>query len=304
MKPFDPPGVTCSLVTPFGDEGAVDATRLAPIVDRAVAAGVGALAVAGDAGECDALTETELLTYIADVARLVDGRLPLWVSIGGAPGLAREAARVALEVGAAALILRQPLFAHVSPRGLCDYIAVATEPAPDLPLLFHLRSDALGTAGIDTICRHSPVSGVIWATPQPIRLAAARDAAPSQIRWIAGLSETQAAPLYSAGAVGLVSTLANLWPARSVALQAALKRGDVRAAQLVEGVRAFETLRGEEGGGTGVSVVKAALAMAGIDCGAVRPPGSWPLGTAQSERLRGFMERNRLLAPAETGAAE
>lgn len=48
----------------------------------------------------------------------------------------------------------------------------------------------------------------------------------------------------------------------------------------------FEDLRAEEHNGMNVSVVKAALALIGENCGAARPPAGWPLTEAQLARLR------------------
>jgi 4-hydroxy-tetrahydrodipicolinate synthase len=48
----------------------------------------------------------------------------------------------------------------------------------------------------------------------------------------------------------------------------------------------FEELRAEEGNGTNVTVVKSALALMGLDCGHVRPPGAWPLTERQVGELR------------------
>lgn len=44
------------------------------------------------------------------------------------------------------------------------------------------------------------------------------------------------------------------------------------------------------------TAVKAALALQGIDCGAVRPPGAWPLTEKQQSRLKTFMLQNNLIS--------
>jgi len=49
-------------------------------------------------------------------------------------------------------------------------------------------------------------------------------------------------------------------------------------------------LRTHERNGSNVSVVKAALQYAGRDCGAARPPSTWPLPEADLVQLRRLVD--------------
>ena len=123
-------------------------------------------------------------------------------------------------------------------------------------------------------------------------------AAPSHVVWVGGLAEVWAPAFYAVGARGFTSGLINVWPARSVAIHAALEAGDYAAARaLIAEMAPFEEVRAQEMNGTNVTGVKAALAMMGEDCGATRPPSAWPLTASQSERLRGFLVAAGLVAP-------
>ena len=89
----------------------------------------------------------------------------------------------------------------------------------------------------------------------------------------------------------------NVWPERSVAIHAALEKGEHgRAARLIDEMRVFEDIRAEEMGGTNVTVVKAAMAMLGLESGRARPPAAWPLTSEQEARLHGFLVDVGLLA--------
>jgi 4-hydroxy-tetrahydrodipicolinate synthase len=80
-----------------------------------------------------------------------------------------------------------------------------------------------------------------------------------------------------------------------VAIHAALEAGDYAAANtLIDGMRVFEEIRGEEMGGANVTGVKAALVAQGLNCGPTRPPSAWPLTSAQQRRLDGFLAENSL----------
>lgn len=289
-------GISGILVTPFDDDDRLAPDRLAPVVDRAVAAGVHILTVNGNTGEYYGLTAAEAERMAGEVCGLVAGRVPVIGGIGRSVNEAAALAAASAKAGVSALMVHQPPDPFVSPRGLRDYVARIADAAPDLPLVLYLKNDAIGTKAIEALCRIPTVIGVKWATPNPLKLAAAKAAAPDHIIWVGGLAEVWAPPFYAVGARGFTSGLINVWPERSVAIHAALEKGDNgRAARLIDEMRVFEDIRAEELGGTNVAGVKSALAMLGQDCGPTRPPSAWPLTTDQSERLRAFLMRNNLI---------
>jgi 4-hydroxy-tetrahydrodipicolinate synthase len=205
-------------------------------------------------------------------------------------------AKVSAAAGAAALMIHQPPDPFASPRGVGDYVR-RVQDAAGLPVVLYLRNDAIGTGAIVDLCALDGVVGVKWATPNPLRLAAAMRSAPDHVVWVGGLAEVWAPAFYAVGARGFTSGLINVWPQRSIEIHKALEDGDFAAARrLIEGMRDFEDIRAEEMGGTNVTGVKSALALTGHDCGACRPPSAWPLTLAQMGKLRAFLEREGLVS--------
>ena len=295
-------GVAGVLVTPFSDSDELATDRLWPIVNNAIGAGVHTLTVNGNVGEFFALSMGEAERMVSAVTEMADGRVPVVAGVGRSIGEAEALAAHSAEVGASAIMVHQPTDTYVSPRGLVDYVTRIGEAAPGLPLLVYIRNDGIGSRAIELICRVKPVVAVQWATPNPLKLAAAKAAAPDDIFWIGGLAETFAAQFWSVGARGFTSGLINIWPDRAVAIYSALARGDnTRAARLIEEIKLFEDIRSEEMGGTNVTAVKGALDMLGWSCGHARPPSAWPLKAEQSERLRLFLERIGLTDGAVAG---
>lgn len=288
-------GISGILVTPYDDTGEIAPARLAPILDRALAAGVHMPVVNGNTGEFYALTTDEACTMVHEVAALLDGRAPLLAGVGRGVRDACRLARASAEAGAAALMIHQPPDPFVSPRGTVDYVRAIIEAGGGLPVMLYLRNDAMGTQAIAELCALPGVKGVKWATPNPLKLAAAIDACDPGITWVCGLAEIWAPPLYAVGARGFTSGLINVWPKRSAAIHAALAAGDYdQANDLIAGMRPFEEIRAEEMNGTNVTVVKAALLAQGHDCGPTRPPSAWPLTDAQQQRVDGFLAANSL----------
>lgn len=279
-------GISGILVTPFDREDRLAPARLRPIVDRAVAAGVHILVANGNTGEFYALSTAEAEAMVEAAAEHVGGRVPLLAGVGRALPDALALARASARAGASGLMVHQPPDPFVAPRGVVDYVRRVAEAGGGLPVVLYLRNDGIGLDAIALLCALPEVVGVKWASPTPMRLAEAIRRADSRITWVGGLAETWAPPLYAVGARGFTSGLINVWPAHSMAIHGALDRGDYAAAmRLIGTMSAFEELRAEEGNGTNVSVVKAALALMGEDCGHVRAPGAWPLSAAQHARL-------------------
>ncbi|WP_308918233.1 dihydrodipicolinate synthase family protein [Jannaschia sp. LMIT008] len=293
-------GISGILVTPFDADDRPDPARLAPILDHALAAGVHMPVVNGNTGEFYALTTGEAVGMVQAVADLLQGRAPLLAGVGRGIHDACTLAAASARAGADAVMVHQPPDPFVSPRGTVEYVRRVADAADGLPVMLYLRNDAIGTGAIADLCALPGVRGVKWATPNPMRLGEAIAACDPGIVWVGGLAEVWAPAFYAVGARGFTSGLINVWPERSVAIHAALERGDwTEARRLIGGMRAFEAIRAEEGNGTNVTGVKAALALMGRDCGPTRPPSAWPLTDAQGARMRDFLADARLFRPED-----
>ncbi|HTO27938.1 MAG TPA: dihydrodipicolinate synthase family protein [Devosia sp.] len=288
-------GISGILVTPYDENGDVAPSRLAPILDRALSAGLHMPVVNGNTGEFYALTTEEASTMVREVVRLVDGRAPVLAGIGRGIRDAMALARVSAEAGATALMVHQPPDPFVSPRGTLDYLKAIADASGALPMMLYLRNDAIGTRAIAELCALPQVKGIKWATPNPLKLAEAKAACDPDLVWVGGLAEIWAPAFYAVGARGFTSGLINVWPERSVAIHSALEAGDyAQANALIAGMKAFEEVRAEEMNGANVTGVKAALLAMGRDCGPTRPPSAWPLTAAQQVKLDAFMAQNNL----------
>jgi 4-hydroxy-tetrahydrodipicolinate synthase len=279
-------GISGILVTPFDREDRLAPARLKPIVDRAIGAGVHALVANGNTGEFYGLTVAEAEAMVHAAGELMAGRAVLIGGVGRSVHDACALARASRAAGAAALMVHQPPDPFVSPRGLVSYVERIAEAGAGLPLMLYLRNDGIGLDAIEKLCRVPGVAGVKWACPTPMRLAEAIRRCDPDIVWVDGLAEPWAPPFFAVGARGFTSGLINVWPEHSMAIHAALAKGDfAQARKLVDVMAPFEELRAEEQNGTNVTVVKAALQLLGEDCGPTRPPSAWPLTDAQLARL-------------------
>lgn len=289
-------GISGILVTPYDEAGDIDPYRLAPIIDRALGAGMHMPVVNGNTGEFYALTTDEACAMAQEVVDMVDGRAPVLAGIGRGIRDAVKLAKVSAEAGATALMVHQPPDPFVAPRGVVDYLNAIADASGGLPMMVYLRNDTIGTGAIADLCAVEGVKGVKWATPNPMKLAAAKAACDPSIVWVGGLAEVWAPSFYAVGARGFTSGLINIWPERSMAIHAALEAGDYpKANTLIADMEPFEDVRAQEMNGTNVTGVKAALQAIGKDCGPTRAPSAWPLTAAQQATMEGFLKTNKLI---------
>jgi 4-hydroxy-tetrahydrodipicolinate synthase len=278
-------GISGILVTPFDAQDRVAPARLAPVIDRAIGAGVHILVINGNTSEFYGLTTAEAETMVRAAAERIGGRVPLIAGVGRSINDACALARASRAAGAAALMVHQPPDPFVAPRGVVAYVERIAEAGGGLPIMLYLRNDGIGLDAIGDLCRVPGVAGVKWAAPTPLRLAEAIRRADAGIVWVGGLAEVWAPPLCAVGARGFTSGLINVWPEHSVAIHAALEAGDYpRAMRLIDVMADFERIRAEEQNGTNVTAVKAALQLMGNDCGrrGRPPPGRSPSGSRPS----------------------
>jgi len=285
-------GISGILVTPFDADDQPAPAKLAPIVDRAVNAGVHVLVANGNTGEFYSLQATEAEAMVHAAAEHIAGRVPLLGGVGRSVNEACALARASRRAGAAGLMVHQPPDPFAAPRGVLDYVRRVADAGDGLPVMLYLRNEAIGLPAIEELCRLPLVAGIKWATPTPLVLAEAiRRTADLDLAWVCGLAEIWAPPLYAVGARGFTSGLINVAPARSVAIHAALEAGDyAEAARLIAQMQPFEDLRARERNGANVSVVKAALQLMGEDCGAARPPAAWPLTMQDKQELTALLK--------------
>ena len=119
--------------------------------------------------------------------------------------------------------------------------------------------------------------------------------------WLGGMGDDLAPPYFAAGAEGFTSSVANYDPQTALDLFALVSRGQYAEADRLlreRGVYAAYDLRARRKGHE-VSVVKAAMELAGLPTGPVRPP-LLPLSPAEREELARIMRGARQATLATT----
>ncbi|MEJ1160554.1 dihydrodipicolinate synthase family protein [Prosthecomicrobium sp. N25] len=153
-------GVFPVLPTPFAEDGSIDPAALGPIVAFVLEAGADGVVYPGMASEVETLAPEERALLVAEVGRLVGGRVPLIVGASDAdPGRAAARAEEGRRAGARAAMIMAP--AGNGPdvaKHVAFYAAVAA--ATDLPIMLQNAPQPMG-AGLSP----EAVAEIVRAVP-------------------------------------------------------------------------------------------------------------------------------------------
>jgi 4-hydroxy-tetrahydrodipicolinate synthase len=278
-------GVCAVTVTPFDRSGALDEGSIASLARHVAHGAVDTLTVGGSVGEFLSLTPAEALEALRVTLAAVDGAVPVLAATGLDIKSATERAQVALDAGAAGVMVHQPLQPFRSPDGWTAYHRTVADALRPAPVIVYLSDPEIGPHQIAELAEACPnVVGMKYAVPDPPRLASLVAAGGDQLAWLCGLGERWAPAFSASGADGFTSGLANANPGLAVemfrALEAGGKEQRVSAWRRIE---PFEALRALRGGAASVGTIKTALVTNKLIASAtVRPPVS-PLLAAEAE---------------------
>jgi 5-dehydro-4-deoxyglucarate dehydratase len=305
-------GVLFFPVTPFTEAGDVDTERLAQHVAKGVDAGPGGVFIACGTGEFHALDASELRTIVRTAVDVVGGRVPVYAGAGGSIAQATAFAEAAADAGADGLLLLPPYLVEMPQAGLVAYTRAVTE-ATDLPVIVYNRNNARYTedsavqvAQIDKVVGFKDGTGDLDQVARIVR--AVTDAlAPTgkPFQFFNGLPTAEVSQqAYRAIGVTLYSSATFAFaPELALAFYQALESGNepLTAALLREFFHPLVRLR-DTVPGYAVSLIKAGVALEGIDAGPVRPPLIMP-SADDIDELRAIIASGRAVL-ADALAAE
>ncbi|MCV7173993.1 MULTISPECIES: 5-dehydro-4-deoxyglucarate dehydratase [Mycolicibacterium] len=275
-------GVLFFPVTPFTAAGEVDTERLAQHIATGVDAGPGGVFAACGTGEFHALDTDEVRTVVRTTVDVVGGRVPVYAGAGGSLAQAKSFARAAAEAGADGLLLLPPYLVEMPQAGLVAYTR-AVAAVTDLPLIVYNRNNARYTeasavevAQIPNVVGFKDGTGDFDRVGRIVR--AVYDAlAPSgkPFQFFNGLPTAEVSQqAFRAIGVTLYSSATFAFaPDLALAFYQALETGNEQLSEALS--RAFfhplVRLR-DKVPGYPVALIKAGVALEGLDAGPVRPP--------------------------------
>jgi 4-hydroxy-tetrahydrodipicolinate synthase len=260
-----------AMVTPLTAEGRLDLDGAAALATHLVDAGNDGLVVSGTTGEAPTTTDEEKDRLLRAVVDAVGGRAAVLAGVGtNDTRHSVELARAAEKAGAHGILVVSPYYSKPPQAGLAAHFTAVAD-ATGLPVMLY---DIPGRTGVPI-----ETTTLVRLAEHP-RIVAVKDAkddlgasswvlARTELAFYSG-TDILALPLLSVGGCGVVSVVGHVATPAIREMIDAFGAGDVTGARALHQrlLPAYEGIFRSQG----VILAKAALAMAGLPAGPVRPP--------------------------------
>ncbi len=227
-------GCACALVTPFTREGALDEAALARLTQWHIAQGTDALVVCGTTGEASTMAEHEQTAALRAVVETAQGRVPVLAGVGGNDTKKVIAAcRRAAREGAAGALAVTPYYNKTTQEGLIAHYTAVADASP-IPVVCYNVPGRTGLnllpATMAALSRHENIAGLKEAAGDMAQAMEMLRLCGPDFAVYSGCDELTL-PLLACGGAGVISTAANVVPARMHALCAKFFAGDLAGAR-------------------------------------------------------------------------
>ncbi len=231
MNQFKGSGV--ALVTPFLADMSIDYPALRRLVREQIAGGINFLVVQGTTGESPTLTADEKKKVLATVQEENNGALPIVYGVGGNNTLAVCEALKNVPSGVDGILSVAPYYNKPIQRGyVAHYKALAD--STDLPIIMYnvpgrtgsnmLAETTLELAEVKNLVAMKEASGNMEQIMEIIRCK------PADFLLLSG-DDAITLPIIAAGGQGVISVVANSFPAQFSQMVAASLKGDYETAR-------------------------------------------------------------------------
>ncbi len=259
-------GTGVAIITPFHKDGSVDFIGLENLVEHLIAGGVGYLVVLGTTGETATLSAMEKEAVVAAVLSVNKGRLPVVLGVGG-----NNTAEVLNQLQEydfseiSAVLSVSPYYNRPTQEGIFQHYKAVSEASSKPVIIYNVPSRTGSNITAETTILIAKELENVIATKeacgsieQIMQIIAHK---PDDFKVISG-DDSLTLPILAAGGVGVISVVANSFPAQIAELVKAGLKGDFATARKLHyKLNGITALHFEEGNPAGV---KAYLSKLGI----------------------------------------
>lgn len=230
-------GSLVAIVTPMRDDGSIDYSAWARLIDWHIESGSSGLVVGGSTGESATLTDAELWELTSIACEQVRHRIAIIVGVGSSStAVCVERARRFSGLGIEGLLVVTPAYNRPTQEGLYRHFAAIAKASAKPMILYNVPSrtavDML-PATIGRLSQLSPVSAVKEAVPGPERVRELLATCREGFAVLSG-DDVTAREAILAGARGVISVTANVAPKAMAGMVAAAVRGERESAACLD----------------------------------------------------------------------
>ena len=209
-------GTGVAIITPFSD-GEIDYLALRIVVDHVISGGVDFIVALGSTGEAATISPSESRLVLDAIINETKGRVPLVAGNFGSNNtraLVNQINRYSFD-GIDAILSASPSYSKPSQQGIYEHYTVVADASPVPVILYNVPSRTSSNISADTTIRLSKQSNIIGIKEASGDLAQAKDIIrlSAEKFFVTSGDDVLAPAMTLSGGVGVISVLANAYPA-------------------------------------------------------------------------------------------
>lgn len=236
MKRFKGAGV--AIVTPFKNDSSIDFSALGRVINHVIKGGINYVVVLGTTGESVTLTKDEKQAVISYAREAVDGRVPVIIGIGGnntqeVVNSIREADLTGID----AVLSVAPYYNKPTQRGLFQHFKAVSTWSPVPVIMYNVPGRTGCNISAETClelahgCEN--ITGIKEASGDLTQIMKIIKGKPERFDVISG-DDMLTIPVIAAGGIGVISVLANAFPAACAELAGHALKNNFKSAREIQ----------------------------------------------------------------------
>jgi 4-hydroxy-tetrahydrodipicolinate synthase len=228
-------GTGVAIVTPFKNDSSIDFAALGRVVNHIINGGVNYIVVLGTTGESVTLSKDEKKAIISYVAEVNAGRVPLVIGIGG--NCTQEvinAIRHSNLTGVDGILSVAPYYNKPNQRGLFEHFKAIATTSPVPVIMYNVPGRTCSNITSETCIKLANecenIVGVKEASGDIAQIMRIIKGKPDNFSVISG-DDMLTIPVIASGGSGVISVLANAFPAATCELVSNALKSNYKSAR-------------------------------------------------------------------------
>lgn len=236
MKKFRGTGV--AIVTPFKSDLSIDFAALGRVVNHVINGGVNYIVVMGTTGESVTLTKDEKKAIISYVVEVTAERVPLVIGIGGnSTQEVINCVRHSNLTGVDGILSVAPYYNKPNQRGLFQHFKAIATCSPVPVIMYNVPGRTCSNISAETCIELAHecdnIVGIKEASGDMAQIMRIIKGKPDNFSVISG-DDMMTLPIISCGGSGIISVLANAFPAATSELVSNALKSNYKAAREIQ----------------------------------------------------------------------
>jgi 4-hydroxy-tetrahydrodipicolinate synthase len=209
-------GVYTAIITPFKKDNSIDYNAMALLIEEQIKANINGIVILGTTGESPTITKKEradLIRFCLDVSKKI--HVVVGVS-GNCTKSTTEEAETAEDLGAKAIMISTPAYNKPTQKGLFEHFSTIAAKIKIPIMLYNVPGRTGVNLEVETVLKLAEIDNILAIKEASGNMAQIMDLIlrkPKNFKVLAG-DDALFYPLLNLGAVGVVSVMANIYPAK------------------------------------------------------------------------------------------